>query len=169
MSRDALRLINRDESRHVAMDFYMLERHCAQAGSPAPAVSIRERLRAAWSFVTLIASARPFIRTALLEPLDVCDPEGRRMREAFKRMQLVARRPEVAQQPFIRFLRTTQVLFDHPVLGRLLGPLLTRIVGMDARMLGELYTDTELQQSLATDMQALANDAMAYERRSVQS
>lgn len=136
--RDAMARINRDESRHVAIDFFMLERYAARP------VSSGGGLRGAYALVRMMAVARPFVRDVVIAPLDRCDPEGARLREAFKRLQLAMRRPGVAQRPFPRLLRASQWIVNQPVLGRLLQPLVTAVIGVDARAFERLYTPSEL-------------------------
>ena len=42
------------------------------------------------------------------------DPQRRRMREAFKRMQLLGAKPGVAARPFSRFIKTLQIVYPAP-------------------------------------------------------
>jgi len=139
--RDAMLRINRDEARHVAIDFYMLDRF---ALDPSSRPKAQDRLRGVYHLVRMMAAARPFIRDVVLEPLDRCDPSGRRLREALKRMQLAMRRSGVAQRPFPRFLRACQWVACLPVLGALVQPLITAVTGVDARAFERLYTPQEL-------------------------
>ena len=89
---------------------------------------------------------RPFIRDILVEPLDRLDPGGRRMREAFKRMQLALRRPGVAERPFPRMLRAAQWLVGQPVVGAAMQPMMTALFGVDGRAFERLYTEAELSR-----------------------
>ncbi len=165
MSERAMARINRDESRHVAVDFYMIERYCTDPATAAqPSGSLLDRAKGAWCFVRMIRYARPFIREVFLDTLDAFDPSGRRMQEAIKRMQLIARRPQVARRPFIRFLRTMQTLIDHPLIGRALASVVPVLAGVDARILRTMYTDQELHRSLQMDMAQLADDALAVKQ-----
>ncbi len=136
--RDAMTRINRDESRHVAIDFYMSERLAREP------VEARASLRGAVELLRMMALARPFVRDILIEPLDRFDPDGVRLREAFKRMQLAMRRPGVAQRPFSRLLRASQWVALRPVLGRVLQPLITAAIGVDRRAFERLYSPAEL-------------------------
>lgn len=138
---DAFERINRDEARHVAMDLHMLERYGALPEDPD-----RRRFDVlGWlKFFRMMLAARPFIRDIVFAPLDRCDPSGRRMREAVKRLQLIARRPGVATRPFPRLLRGCQWVANQPVLGALLQPLITCVIGVDARVFERLYTADEL-------------------------
>lgn len=141
--RDAMARINRDESRHVAIDFYMSER---LAHGPVE----RASLRGAVELLRMMAVARPFVRDIVIEPLDRFDPDGARLREAFKRMQLAMRRPGVAQRPFPRLLRASQWVALQPVLGCVLQPLITAAIGVDRRAFERLYSPAELARDRQT-------------------
>jgi hypothetical protein len=162
MSHQAMHLINRDESRHIAVDFHMVEYYCSpaylQEVRARPAKSFRARARQAWTFCGMLYTARPFLRDVFFAPMDLTDPSGKRMMEAFKRIQLMARRDDVAARPFTKFLRTMQVLFNAPVIGRLFGGVIVRIVGVDARVLVELHTERERQRANKMSMQEMAEE-----------
>lgn len=142
--RDAMDRINRDEARHVAIDFYMLDRF---AREPRSGSSIWPNVGGWYQLARLMAAARPFIRDVVIGPLDRCDPSGRRLREAIKRMQLAMRRSGVAQRPFPRFLRACQWVACQPLLGTLAQPLITAVVGVDARAFERLYSPQELARA----------------------
>jgi hypothetical protein len=96
-----------------------------------------------------------------LTPMDKTDPSGHRLAEAIKRMQLIIRKPGVAAQPFSRFMIAMQEAYNHPVLGRLLGPLLLRAIGAEPQLARRLFTDAELARSQAMSFDELAEDALA--------
>jgi len=165
MSHQAMRLINRDESRHIAMDYFMTEHYA----SPEYVATLRsrpkkplpERARLALVFMVFLWRAGPFLRDVFFRPMDMVDPEGRRMREAFKRIQLVGTNERVAQRPFSRFLDAVQRGFNHPTIGPLAGPLLARLVGMDPRYLKVLYTEEEEARARRMSLEELANETLA--------
>jgi len=165
MSHQAMELINRDESRHIAIDFHMIEVYSSDAFLAArrarPSPSLGARARGAWTLGHMIWYAAPFLRNVFLRPLDVTDPEGRRLREAFKRIQLVTNKPTVARMPMSRLVLTLQRLYNHPVLGRLFGRALLRAMGADERFAQVLYTDDELQRAKAMSFDDLAAEATA--------
>ena len=66
------------------------------------------------------AMVRPSRRVAA--GTDLVDPSGRRLLEAFKRIQLVGRRPAVEHRPFTRFTSTMQAIYESPLVGRALAP-----------------------------------------------
>jgi hypothetical protein len=93
--------------------------------------------------------------------MEVTDPSGRRMREAFKRIQLVARKPTVARLPFIRFMLAMQELLHRPMIGRVFQPVIMRVMGGDERSLTILFTPEELARSQRMSFEELAEDALA--------
>jgi hypothetical protein len=165
MSHQAMDKINRDESRHIAVDFHMVERYCDPAyiarEAAKPPKPLRERLRQAWIFAAMMYTAGPFLRDVFFAPMDLTDPSGKRMMEAFKRIQLMARKKEVAARPFTRFLRTLQLLFVHPLIGRVLGRVIVRIVGVDPRVLVELFDEDDERRVNAMSLQDLADEILS--------
>jgi hypothetical protein len=165
MSHQAMHLINRDESRHIAIDFHMVEYYC----SPAYQESIRarapkslgERFKQAWTFCGMLYTAGPFLRDVFFTPMDLTDPSSKRMMEAFKRIQLMARRDDVGARPFTKFLRTMQVLFNAPVVGLVFGRVIARIVGVDPRVLVELYDEAERKRANRMSFQQMAEEIVA--------
>ena len=125
-SHAAMQLINRDESRHIAIDFHMTEVYSSdehQATIRArPWPGPRELAVGFRALVTMMWHARPFLRDVFLAPMERTDPAGRRTREAFKRIQLVMRKPQVARMPFARFMLAMQDGFNHPVIGACSAP-----------------------------------------------
>jgi hypothetical protein len=165
MSHRAMALINRDESRHIAIDFHMTEVYASDEyladAARRPGPSARDRVRAAAALVRMLWFAKPFLSQVFLAPMDRTDPSGRRLREAVKRIQLIARKPTVARRPFTRIMIGVQDAFNHPIVGRLLGPLLLRIAGGDERTIRQLFSDDELVRARAMSFDQLAEDALA--------
>jgi len=164
MSHQAMHLINRDESRHIAIDFHMTEVYAsdeylaAKARRPAP--SMAHRARGAGALVRVMWYAQPMLKGVFLAPMDKTDPQGRRLREAFKRMQLLSRKPTVARLPFIRFMHRLQDLLHHPV-GQALKPVILRVMGGDERAVMVLYTEQELAKAQGMSFEELAEEALA--------
>ncbi len=164
MSHAAMKLINRDESRHIAMDYYMVEFYSSGAYdewlAQQPPKSLEERARSFFALLTFLFHASPFFRDVFFAPMDMTDPSGRRLTEAFKRIQLLGDRPGVSERPFARFIKTLQVLFNDPIVGKLLGPLLARIIGVQPRVIRRLYTDEEKRRSDAMSLEELVEDTL---------
>lgn len=164
MSHQAMEKINRDESRHIAMDFFMVERYSSAEHLARKAAKPRkpplDLIRGWTAIAAFMLSARPFFQDVFFGPMDLTDPSGARMREAFKRAQLLGQRPDVAAQPFSRFMRGMQTAFLHPVLGPLARPIVTRIMGVDGRVIAPLFTDAEARRAATMSMGDLAREAL---------
>jgi hypothetical protein len=165
MSRQAMHLINRDESRHIAIDFHMTEYYASDEYMAElrkrPRPSARELASGVRALVTMMWHARPFLQEVFLAPMDRTDPSGRRVQEAFKRIQLIMRKPTVARQPFSRFMIGMQNLYNHPVAGKVLGNVLLRALGAEDRAARLLFTPDELARSQRMSFDELAEEAVA--------
>jgi hypothetical protein len=168
---DVMKLINRDESRHVAVDYHMVEYYASPAWQGElerlPRRSPAQSARAAWAFAGVLATAKPFIRDVFIEPMSRVDPQRRRMREAFKRMQLLGAKPGVAARPFSRFLRVLRFLYKNPATHVVFGRLAERIVGVPGEYLRDLYTEAEWDRAAGMHMDALASEALAAKNSSL--
>ena len=165
MSHAAMHLINRDESRHIAIDFHMTEHYCSDEYlvevRKRPRPSVREFARMTRVLATMMWHAKPFLQQVFLAPMDRTDPSGRRIHEAFKRIQLVLRKPTVARTPFSRFMIKAQELYNHPVIGKLLGRVLLRALGAEDRAARILFTQEELARTQQMSFEELAEEALA--------
>lgn len=164
MSHRAMRLINRDESRHIAVDYYMVEFYSSDAYDEwldnRPTPSLEARAQALWALVSILYHAGPFFRDVFFAPMDLTDPSGRRLLEAFKRIQLLSAKPGVADRPFTKFIRTLQSLFNDPVFGAIFGPLLARVMGLDPRVIVELYDEEDARRVATMSFQEMAAEAL---------
>jgi hypothetical protein len=166
MSAAAMTLINRDESRHIAIDYYMAEYYGSDAYERRMAeretrLSAGDRARAAVTFARMLYHAQPFIRDVFLTPMSTVDPRGKRLRDAFKRMQLLGRKEETPRRPFTRFLRFLQDGVDHPIAGPIVGGLFGRVGGVGKDFLAKLYDEEELSRARRMTYQEMAEDALA--------
>jgi hypothetical protein len=162
--RDAMARINRDESRHIAVDFERVEYYASDAWEQAlanePSQPLKTQLRAYLALVRVLFHARPFFREVFFAPMDACDPSGKRIREAFKRVQLLAAKPRVARRPFVKFMNRVRAAYDSP-LGGVLGPLCVRIAGVDPRVLTKLHTEEEARHARDASYDQLAAETLA--------
>lgn len=160
----AMKLINRDESRHIAIDYHMVEHYASDAYEAElarrPKRSVRERARGAVSLAAMLVHARPFFQAMFFAPMDTVDPGGRRMREVFRHMQRIGARPESTRRPFGRFLQVMYDAFNHPKAGPLVGRVATRLVGVDPRYMARLNSDDELARASTRSFDELAQDAL---------
>lgn len=165
MSHQVMHLINRDESRHIAIDYYMVEYYASPAYqewlAAQPRRPLRQQLKAWSAFLAMLWHMRPFAQGVFLEPMARVDPGGRRLREAVKRAQLLSRKPDVARRPFTRFVNTLRDLYQLPGIPKLAGPFLERVAGVPGDLLTDLYTDAEVRAAKAMSYDELADDALA--------
>jgi len=163
MSHRAMHLINRDESRHIAIDFYMTELYASEEylARPRHRTSLLELARGGRALAVMMWHAKPFLQDVFLTPMDRTDPSGRRVLEAFKRIQLVLRKPTVSRLPFSRFMIAMQRAYNHPVIGAVLGKPLLRALGAEERAARILFTTEELERSQRMSFDELAEDALA--------
>ncbi|HVY48525.1 MAG TPA: hypothetical protein VHB21_21700, partial [Minicystis sp.] len=161
MAHAVMQLVNRDESRHIAMDYFMTEyyaagRHDARRGPR----SLLDHARAAWAFAALLHAAKPFVTVVFFEPSRVADPSGRRMKEAFKRLQLLAAKPHLVDRPFAKFMTSLRTAFNTPVVGRVLGRVICRILAAPPELLVDLYSEDEARRARAMTIEELAAEAL---------
>lgn len=168
MSARAMDLINRDEARHIAIDYYMVGYYASPAYAererrrgPLPP---RELARGALTFANLIWRARPFIQDMFFTPMALVDPSGLRLREALKRVQALSAKPGVVDRPFGRYLQLLQDAYHHPALGRLLGPALGRLAGVSPEYLRRLNSDEELAAAAGKSFDELAEEVLAVKQ-----
>lgn len=165
MSARAMKLINRDESRHIAIDYHMVAFYASEAYQQAarrrPSGGLVETARAWWVFARLLLRAQPFFRDVFFEPMGRVDPSGRRMREAFKRLQLLNSQPGVGGTPFGRFLQILLEVSNHPIGGPLLGRLAARLAGVEPELMRRMYTEAELDHARRVGFEAMAEEALA--------
>jgi len=164
LSAQAMELINRDESRHIAIDYYMVgyyasdEYKSARSGKKK---SMRDHAIAARTFASMTLFGRPFFKDVFFGPMDRIDPTGERLREAFKRMQLLGTRPGLEQLPLVKFWSSMMVLYNQPWMGRRGREAIARVVGAEPRFMQYLATDDELARAKAMSLDELAEEALA--------
>jgi hypothetical protein len=169
MSQRAMDLINRDESRHIAIDYYMTEYYASpryQAWlKKQPAQPWGERVRAVWAFANVLLAAKPFFRDVFFQPMMIVDPSGKRLREAFKRGQLLGSKPEVASRPFWHFLATLRETVKNPLLGPIFGGAAARLAGVPTDLMHDLYTEGEYERASRMSYDELAAEALAAKQQ----
>ncbi len=163
--RQVMELINRDESRHIAVDYYLTDYYSSDAYQEelkaGPSPSRRNQVRGLLALGRMFYYARPFFKQVFFEPMDRVDPSRKRMKEAFKRVQLITTRPGVNSKPFIRFMLALKWAVENPILGRFARGTVVRITGADAYVLHTLYTEEEAKWASVAPMEDLAEEALA--------
>lgn len=114
MSSEVMTRINRDESRHIAIDFYMTEYYSSEEYQKELAKAqkrpLREELAAWYAFGQTMRHARPFLKAIFLDPMAEIDPHGERILEAFSRYQNLIERPNIRKRPLPATILRTQAL-----------------------------------------------------------
>ena len=166
LSAQAMELINRDESRHIAVDYYMVGVYASAEyrSSRSGKKSLREHAIAARTFAAMTVWGRPFFRDVFFGPMDRIDPTGERLREAFKRMQLLGTRPGLEELPLVKFWSSMMVLYNQPWVGRRAKEVIARVVGAEPRFMQYLATQDELDRARAMTLDQLAEEALAAKR-----
>ncbi|MDB4935140.1 MAG: hypothetical protein JWP87_2112 [Labilithrix sp.] len=167
LSAQAMELINRDESRHIAVDYHMVGYYASDAYKSARTktkTSVREQAVAARTFAAMTLWGRPFFRDVFFGPMDRIDPTGERLREAFKRMQLLGTRPGLEALPLVKFWSSMMMLYNQPWMGRRGKEAIARVVGAEPRFMQYLATDEELARARAMSLDELAEEALAAKR-----
>ncbi|HEX8791700.1 MAG TPA: hypothetical protein VF765_12180 [Polyangiaceae bacterium] len=169
MSDQAMRLINRDESRHIAIDYHMVDYYTsddyAERMAAQPSPSLDERVRGAKALAMMLYYGQPFFREVFFAPMDLVDPTGKRILEAFKRVQMVSAKPGISRRPFGAFMLTLQNAYKNPLGRKLLGRALTRIAGMEPRFMEQIPTDAELARAGRMSFDELAQEALAVKEQ----
>jgi len=165
MSQKAMDLINRDESRHIAIDFHMVGYYTsaeyAKVLAERPPPPKRDQARAAASFAKMLYYAAPFFKAVFFEPMDVVDPSGERLREAFKRIQLVTAKPMVRQHPFVRAMLSLQRVYNESaVIRKAFGQVISRTMGIEPRVITVLYTEAERKRAATMSYDEMAAEAV---------
>ena len=162
LSAQAMELINRDESRHIAIDYYMVGVYAsAEYQRSRPKGSVRDLAVAARTFTAMTVWGRPFFRDVFFGPMDRIDPTGERLREAFKRMQLLGARPGLDQLPLVKFWSSMMELYHRPWMGRRARGVVARVVGAEPRFMERLATEDELARARTMSLDELAAEALS--------
>lgn len=165
MSDAAMKLINRDESRHIAIDYYMTEYYSSQEYAEKlkeeRGLNPIQTIKAYWAFANVFRHARPFFKGVFFDTMDIVDPSGNRLLEAFKRIQLLAAKERVAERPFNKFLLRLQRMHNNPLGRIILGRVIVRLLGVDARVLEVLYTTGEFERAKTMSFDAMAAEALS--------
>lgn len=166
MSERAMELINRDESRHIAIDFYMTEFYASSAYQDLVGRQRRkplaDRLKAWKAFAGVLVAAGPFLERVFFAPMARVDPSGKRLREAVKRMQILGSRKGVRDRPFYRFMTALRTTNQHRFLGPILGKVTRRLSGnFPEEFAGQLFDMSELARADGMKIDELAEEALS--------
>ena len=164
LSARAMALINRDESRHIAVDYHMVGHYASDAyqarKATLPRRPLHEQIAGARAFGALLLWGKPFFRDVFFAPMERTDPTGRRVKEAFRRIQLLGSKPGLDGLPIVRFWRTMQELYNRPGAGRFTKRTVARVIGMEPAFMEILATGDELTRARRMSFDELAVEAL---------
>lgn len=171
LSAQAMELINRDESRHIAIDYYMVGYYASpeyreKRKQEVPKRTLAEQAAGARAFASMTRWGRPFFRDVFFAPMQRVDPTGKRLREAFKRMQILGSKPGVGDLPLARFWNKMMDLYNHPRTGPRAKDVIASIVGAEPEFMERLTTDEELARAHRLSFEELAEEALEVKRES---
>jgi hypothetical protein len=165
MSDEAMRLINRDESRHIAIDYYMVDYYTTDAYAAKLAARqappLAERAHGVKAMALMLYLGKPFFHDVFFAPMDRVDPTGRRIREAMKRVQMLAAKPGIGRRPFGAFMIAVRNLYNTRLGRAFLGPLLVRLAGMEPQLMENIPTPDEMARAGTMSFEELADEALA--------
>ncbi len=165
MSQAAMDLVNRDESRHIAVDYHMTEYYASPKYqewlAKQPPQPLRQRVEAMWAFANVLYYGKPFFEDVFFTPMSKVDPSGKRLREAFKRFQLLGAKPDVAKRPFTKFMNTLREVGTHPLAGPFLGGVMARLAAVPPDLMKNMYTDEEARRVQHMSYDDMAKEALA--------
>jgi hypothetical protein len=104
---------------------------------------------------------RPFFRDVFFGPMDRIDPTGARLREAFKRMQLLGTRPGLEELPLAKFWSSMMTLYNQRWMGRRGKEAVALVVGVEPRFMEYLASEDELARARTLSLEQLAEEALA--------
>ena len=125
-------------------------------------MTLRRSRFAAWrrvAFASMLYYGQPFFRDVFFEPMERVDPTGTRLREAFKRLQLLGAKPATMNTWFGTFMRTLELGYNDPRIRKVAGPAIGRIVGV-GDFLQHMYTDEEGVRAATMSYDELADEAL---------
>jgi hypothetical protein len=174
MSQRAMNLVNRDEARHIAMDYHMVEFYATRPRSSwaarQPKTGLSHKLRSAGAFLGVVGAFGPVLEKVYFAPMALMDPSGGRSREAAKRIQLLRNRKGAADLPLAKFMSVLDAVNNHALLGRLSGRLARRLSGaFPIDLAKRLYTADELARANEMPIDDMANEVLALTRASTEA
>ena len=120
--------IHRDEARHLALDHLLLDLAPLLEG---PELGVRGTARYLWAWVRVLEAGFPFMRDTFFGTSGQLDPEGQRLREAARRIELAMDREAVRRRPVALLYEGMQRSFEAPLVGDLVRRVFAKILRAD--------------------------------------
>jgi len=123
LSRAVVERINQDESRHIAMDFFMTEYFSKNKVSRDSGDRTNAMLKPEMWGVMIWGPG--FFNDVFFRPMQIVDPDNHQMKEVMKRLRRFNDRPEVANNPTVKNFKESVEFFESPV-GSVIGGLMEK-------------------------------------------
>lgn len=124
LSREVVERINQDESRHIAMDFFMTEYFSRNKAKRAEGQEKKNAMLRP-EFWGVLSWGPPFFNDVFFRPMQAVDPTNHQMKEVMKRLRRFNDREEVQNNPTVKNFRDTVAFFESPV-GSFIGGILEK-------------------------------------------
>jgi hypothetical protein len=96
------------------------------------------------------------------ETMDVVDPGSKRLREAFKRIQLLGAKPAARRSKFVKLLHFMQGAYSESAVVRVVfGRFIARFFGVREDVIQTLYTEAERRRAERMSFDELASETLA--------
>lgn len=110
LANEVVDKINQDESRHIAMDFFMTEY------APRHKMKRAQKSGDWWKDLAgVLAYGPPFFNEVFFRPMAMMDPTGERMKEVIKRQRRFYNRPEVRDNPMVRYFNNVAEFLEGSI------------------------------------------------------
>lgn len=123
MSVAVIEKVNQDESRHLAMDFYMTE-YCSSH-------NMKRGAKSAFSLnnpqLGMLMNAPGFAAEVFLKPMKLVDPSNKQPEMVMKRLRRINMRPEVQRNPAVKQFNMVAEFLEGPI-GSRVGPIVEKII-----------------------------------------
>lgn len=157
LSRAVVDKINSDESRHIAMDFYMTE-YCSKHNMTAKNEKWTDNL----SLIGVSRWAPEFFKDVFFKPMEMMDPEQKQLKDIMRRVRRYYLREEVQNNPMVQSFNNSADFFESTFggyVGRGAENIVKRLSGLDLTFVKAGHTDNlALNRGALEDM---GNTALA--------
>jgi len=129
LSKAVVEKINQDESRHLAMDFYMTE-YCSENNMKTVE---KAKLNFQHPMLRLLRASPGFANEVFLRPMQRVDPNNKQMEAVAKRLRRIYLKPEVQNNPAAKQMNAIFDWMEGPV-GSKVGPVLEKTLSRTTRL-----------------------------------
>lgn len=160
VARAVFRRIHRDESRHIALDYLLLDAYGAEdVDLPKPTLAQTAALSLA--FARALRAGVPFMREVFFGQSTHVDPDGRRLRDAVRRIQLLSHRGQLSSRGFGRIYGAVQRAFDSPLAGPCARGLMGALVNGDPEVFRSQFSAAERAAHVRRSAEDAAHETVA--------